>query len=122
MKSIYLLIFVILLYNSLYAKTITFEWDAHNQASLITGFKLYKRSAKSVYNFSSPATYIFPSGSSTTITLNVSDPYFFVLRAYAEGSKCNNFSECTECPCYSDPSDEVSNTVRNSVRIHFMRH
>lgn len=112
---------VLVLCSQLNAKTITFQWNSHSQSSTITGFKLYKRKAGSVYNFSSPASYYFPSGTSTTMDISISGPYFFVLKAYVDGDDCNNFSGCTECPCYSEPSNEVSNTVKSAIRIHFMR-
>lgn len=122
MKKLFIVIaFLIFSSTSIDARMITFNWNLHSQSGLITGFKIYKRNVKAVYNYNQPISYALIEGDEIEFESEIVGPYMFVIRAYADSGDCSNFDECDPCPCYSVDSNEITNAMSMAVRAYFLR-
>lgn len=87
------------------AREFTFQWQ-YTEDSEITGFKLYQRIKSQGYDYEQEIATV-PAGTHE-VTVDVTAPYIFAVRAYAEGDLCTA-AGCTTCPCDSKDSNEVTN-------------
>lgn len=120
-KLLILIAFLIFSSISIDAKMITFNWNLHSQSAIITGFKIYKRNVKAVYNYNQPISYALIEGDEIEFESEIIGPYMFVARAYADSDDCASFSGCDPCPCYSVDSNEITNAMSMAVRTYFLR-
>lgn len=116
MKRFILFCLLALVASPAMAQTITFAWDAHEQAAVITGFKLYQ--SKQSGNYTAPAVATFTGGTLTTGTIpKPTSPgrYYWTLRAYMPDTATPGVD------IESTDSNEVTDVVKPKAPTGFSR-